>query len=129
AGKVIAEEGSDDDVLVGFVTALQHGVEAGAARGAGSGRQRREGEGRATLEIAGHQEAARRQCRKRVGVAAAGAEVSRKVAGQGLRGGIGRRGGGIGSFGGGQKDAGFRWSATPACTVQGLGGPFRVAQR
>ena len=57
--EVVAEEGADDDVLVGLVAPLQHGVEAGRAHWPCRRRQRREGQRGRALEIARQQEAAR----------------------------------------------------------------------
>ena len=86
---MVTKERADDNVLIGLVAALEHGVEAAGARRAARRWQRREGEGRRALEVARHQEAAGRQGRQRMLVGAAGAQIGGEGAGEGLGLGIG----------------------------------------
>ena len=74
--EVIAEERAHDVGLVGLVAALHHGGERPRHDvRALADRQRREGEGGRTFEIAGHEKAAGRQRGQGIGIGARGAQI------------------------------------------------------
>ena len=88
AGEVLAEEGPHHRGLIGLVAAGHHRGERAVRDRAVAEIERREGEGRRAVEIAGHQEAAGRQRREAGPVGADGAEIfgeqGRKLAGERL---------------------------------------------
>ena len=67
-GEMVAEERLDDVGLVGLVAALHHRRHRARDDHVAFDRNRREGQRRRALEVAGHQEAAGRQGRERVDV-------------------------------------------------------------
>ena len=84
---MVAEERTHHVGLVGLVAPLHHrGERSGRDRDAVLERQRRERERRRALEIAGHQEPARRQGRKRVDVVARAPEIGGEQRGRHARG-------------------------------------------
>ena len=76
AAEMVAEERLDDVGLIRLVAPLHHRRQRARSRlDVSSHRQRREGQRRRAFEIAGHQEAAGRQGRERIGVATGGAQI------------------------------------------------------
>ncbi len=80
---MLAEEGFDDDGLIGFVAPLHHRPERAALRLSVRGQgKRRESQRRRPIEIAGQQEAAGRKRGKRAFVGLAGLQIVGKAGGE-----------------------------------------------
>ena len=83
AGEVVAEEGPHDGVAIGLVAPRHHvGERACRALVAVFQAERREGQRRRIVEVAGHQEAARRLGGEQAAVGAAGAQIGGEDVGQ-----------------------------------------------
>ena len=83
AGEVVAEEGAHHGVAIGLVAAVHHaGERALRPFVVVFEAERREGEGRRIVEVAGHQEAARRLGGEQARVGAAAGEIGGEGVGQ-----------------------------------------------
>ena len=80
---MIAEERFDDVADIGLVTAFHHRRQTVLGdRRAGRKLERREGQGRRAVEIAGHEEAAGRQHGQRMVIGAGGAQIGGEGGGE-----------------------------------------------